>query len=95
MSAKTKFKKFDQVRPDTKGRVSLGKRTMGVSSYILKEDQEGRILLEPLVEIPAREKWLFENRKALGSVKKGLDQSEKNETQSLGSFAKFVQETDK
>lgn len=79
-----------QVRPDSKGRITLGKLAEGVSSFIVREQSGGVILLEPFVEIPAREKWLFENKKALESVKRGIEQSGKGETRSRGSFAKFA-----
>ena len=38
-------------------------------------DAEGRIILESYAEIPAREKWLFENPTALSAVREGLEQS--------------------
>jgi hypothetical protein len=49
-----------------------------------KEDD--RIILEPMVEIPAREVWLYENKAALEKVKKGLSQKG---TIKRGSFAKY------
>lgn len=80
-----------KVRPDSKGRISLGILAKGVSSYnIIKESD--RIILEPNVEIPAREKWLWENKAALAKVKKGLEDSAAGRTKSRGSFAKFADE---
>ena len=35
-------------------------------------DKQQRIILEPLVEIPAREKWLFDNPTALHQVQNGI-----------------------
>jgi hypothetical protein len=46
-------------------------------------------ILEPMVEIPAREAWLHQNEKALNKVKTGL--SEKG-TIDRGSFAKYIEE---
>lgn len=80
------------VRPDSKGRVTLGKRTKEFSGYTLKEATDGTILLEPLVELPAREAWLFTNQEALASVEKGLKESGEGKTKSLGSFAKYLHE---
>ena len=87
-------KKVIQVRPDAKGRITLGKLAEGVSSFRVSEHSDGGLLLEPMVEIPARESWLFENKPALESVKRGLGQSAKGETKSRGSFAKHVDEKD-
>lgn len=79
-----------QVRPDAKGRITLGKLAEGVSSFRVLEQPGGAYLLEPMVEIPAYENWLYKNKHALVSVRKGLAQSAMGETRSRGSFAKFV-----
>lgn len=47
-----------------------------------------------MVEIPAREKWLFENPEAVASVRRGLADAKAGRTQSLGSFAKYAKEDD-
>lgn len=86
--------KFDKVlRPDSKGRVALGGLAKGVSSFHVSIDGD-RIILEPYAEIPAREKWLFENKSALASVKRGLAQSAARRTENRGSFAKHVDDSD-
>jgi len=78
-----------KVRPDAKGRIALGLLAEGVSSYTIIKDN-GRIILEPNVEIPAKEKWLWENKTALRQVTKGLQDSAASRVKSRGSFAKFV-----
>jgi hypothetical protein len=83
-----------QVRPDAKGRITLGKLAEGVSSFRISEQPSGAYLLEPMVEIPARENWLYKNKMALASVRRGLSQSAKSEVSSRGSFAKFVSKND-
>ena len=88
------FQKVKTVRPDSKGRITLGKLTKEFSGYTLKESADGTILLEPLVELPAREAWLFRNKEALASVQKGLKESAQAKTKSLGSFAKYTKEND-
>ncbi len=60
--------KLLKVRPDSKGRISLGSSiTHGVSSYTVIREND-RIILEPNIDIPAKEKWLFENKAALAQV---------------------------
>ena len=82
--------KVKTVRPDSKGRISLGKRARNYSGYTLMESADGSIVLEPLMEVPAKEAWLFKNREALAGVQRGLKQSAAGKTRSLGSFAKYA-----
>lgn len=78
------------IRPDAKGRIALGKLAKGVSSFQATLDIDGRIILEPYTEIPAREKWLFDNPSALSAVREGLKQSARGEARPRGSFAEFA-----
>jgi hypothetical protein len=82
-------KSLKSVRPDSKGRIPLGRLTQGVSSFTVTIEKD-RIVLEPNVEIPAREKWLYDNKSALTKVKKGLQDSTAGRVKSRGSFTKFV-----
>ena len=79
------------VRPDAKGRITLGQHlTEGISGYIVSETSDHKILLEPCVEIPAREKWLFENKTALKRVQRGLQDAAEGKLTSLGSFEDYL-----
>ena len=60
------------VRPDSKGRVTLGHISDGISGFKMSIDKEHRVILEPMVEIPVREQWLFNNMPALCQLKQGL-----------------------
>lgn len=80
------------LRPDAKGRIALGVLAKGVSSFQATVDPEGRIILEPYAEIPAREKWLFENKEAMTAVQEGIAQSAAGATRSRGSFGNFADE---
>lgn len=83
------------IKPDIKGRIYLGKLAEGVSGFRLEVDSHHRIILEPLVEIPAYEKWLFENKKALKMVRQGLKDAEKGRLHDLGSFEKYLEDDEK
>ncbi len=83
-------KELKMVRPDSKGRITLGPLAHGVSSYIVSTDKYNRIILEPRVEISAQEKWLFDNKTALKQVKHGLEDSAAGRVKSRGSFAKYI-----
>jgi len=73
---------------DSKKRISLTKLLPGgkISSVRAYKENE-KIILEPMVEIPSREIWLYENEAALKKVKKGLSQKG---TIKRGSFAKYA-----
>ena len=66
------MKAFKIVRPDAKGRVGLGILSKDISGFKLTTDKHGRFILEPLNEIPARERWLYKNPEALASLRQGL-----------------------
>ena len=73
---------------DSKKRISLTKLLpTGKISSVKAYKEDDRIILEPMVEIPAREVWLYENKAALEKVKKGLSQKGKIKR---GSFAKYA-----
>jgi len=56
------------LRPDSKGRVSLGNIANNVSSYRVSVENNGRVVLEPYTEIPLSEKWIFEDKVLLEKV---------------------------
>ncbi len=78
------------LRPDAKGRITLGVLARGISSFHATVDEDGRIILDPFAEVPAREKWLFENKEAAAAVREGLRQVTEGRTRSRGSFARFA-----
>jgi hypothetical protein len=71
MSEAPNAKGLYRLRPDSKGRITLGKLADGVSSFRARGQADGKIVLEPFVEIPADERWLYENRKALETEPSG------------------------
>ena len=65
---------------DSKKRITLGKFVKSdVTSYDVELKENGVIVLYPKVEIPAEEVWLFKNKTAMDSVKRGLENSKNNE----------------
>ncbi len=78
------------IRPDAKGRITLGRLSNGVSGYVITETKDHKLILTPYIEIPAREKWLFEKKETLKKVKKGLQDAAEGRVAKKGSFAKFA-----
>src|ERR1700730_8979974 len=78
---------------DTRNRVCLTQclpKNLEVSSF--RAHQEGnKIILEPLVEIPSEEHWLYKNSEAMDSVMKGLeDIKEGRVSELIRDFSQFV-----
>ena len=82
---------FDAVKPDSKNRISLGKAKVGhgVTHRILR-NKSGQILLDPCVQVPVSEAWLYRNKKALKAVVTGIRQAEEGKTHEVGSFSEFA-----
>ena len=80
------------VRPDSKGRIALGAFAKGVSSFRVHKEESGRLVLEPFVEIPERERWLYKNPEALAMVEQGLRESAEGKTYYMGDFSKYADE---
>ena len=53
------------LRPDAKGRITLGEIANNVSSYRATLEANGKITLEPYTEVPLAEKWIFEDNELL------------------------------
>ena len=62
------------------------------SSFRAYKDIDGRIVLEPLVEVPAKEHWIYKNPAALASLMKGIEDAKAGRIKDRGSFAKYVEE---
>ncbi len=73
---------------DSRKRISLSKLLpeLPVSSVRAYLD-DGKIILEPMVEIPAREVWLYQNEKALARVRKGLSEEGTIQRDSFAEYA--------
>ncbi len=74
---------------DSRKRVSLTKfLPEGKISSVRAYREDDRIILEPMVEIPASEAWLYKNKMALEKVKKGLAQKGTVKRESFAKYAK-------
>ena len=72
------FQEIDTRTIDNRNRLTIGELVQGYNRVRLYKNEMGEILLKPVVEIPASELWLFQNKEAFENVQKGLkDLSEK------------------
>ena len=54
----------------------------------------GKIVLEPVCQVPEKDHWIYKDPKALASLMKGIKDAEEGRLQDLGSFAKYAKEND-
>lgn len=54
--------------------------------------EEGKIVLEPVAQVPEKDHWIYKDRKALASLMKGIKDAEEGRLHDLGSFAKYAEE---
>jgi len=62
---------------DAKGRITLGKAF--ANKTVLVEEMDGEIRVRIGRVIPEKEAWLYENKRAVASVRRGLSQAERGE----------------
>lgn len=81
------------LRPDAKGRICLGSISKGISGYkAIINEKTMEITLKPYAEMPFTEKWLFQNKEALESVKRGLKDSETHNVSYKGRFSQYTED---
>ena len=57
---------------DKKGRLLLGTE-LADSTVLVERTEIGEFIIRPAVTVPLEEAWLFQNKKALDSVLRGLE----------------------
>jgi hypothetical protein len=78
------------VEPDSRGRFSIGAIAKS-KTYRVQMNDAGQILLDPVVAVPERELWLWQNPAAIASVQRGIEQAGAGEVHDLGSFAQYAE----
>ena len=62
---------------DDRHRITLGDLLKDTRRVRVYRNGRGELLLQPVIEIPAAEAWLFQNQEALTAVKQGLEDAAK------------------
>lgn len=86
------------VNMDTKQRVSLtkvlSKEERDSFSAFRMYREGGKIILEPVFQVPEKDHWIYKDPKALASLLKGIKDVEEGRMHDLGSFANYTEEED-
>ena len=82
---------------DAKKRIGLGEKLLKFipktpEAYQVFVGEEGDILLRPVVTIPARETWVYQNPKVLAQIRGGLSEAKQGKTQKVKDLAGFLKE---
>lgn len=77
---------------DASGRISLGKAKAG-SLYDMAFEEDGKVVLTPMVAIPERELWLHRNPKAKAMLEAGLAEMARGETVAID-LSEFPEDDD-
>lgn len=79
------FQEIDTRTIDNRNRLTIGELAQGFNRIRLYKNKMGEILLKPVVEIPASELWLFQNKEAFKDVQKSLKDISKGKISKLDS----------
>lgn len=86
---------------DNKFRICLGnflskEEREHLSSFRICRQDDGKIVLDPLVEIPAREHWIYKNPEALASLLRGIEDAKAGRIVDLNiDFSQFLTDKEK
>lgn len=87
------FTEVTDLRTDNKKRITLGKIiSEPISGYRVYRNLQGQLLLDPLVTLPAREAWLYDNPERIGAVKRGIQDAAQGKLVKRPSYAHLVAE---
>ena len=91
-------KQTSKVTMDAKQRVcltrALSKEERENFSSFRMYREGGKIILEPVAEVPEKDHWIYKNPKALASLMRGIKDVEEGRVKDLGSFSQYATEDD-
>ena len=94
-----RFISVDVKTLDAKKRINLGEKTIGMLSEKFKAEtfkvyvgEDGDILLRPVVIIPEKEAWIYENPAVLKEIRTGLSEAGQNKKKRVENLDKYLEE---
>jgi hypothetical protein len=68
----SEFEEVDTRTIDERNRLTIGELIKGYKRVRIYKNIRGEVFLQPIVEIPASELWLIQNKETLEGVLKGI-----------------------
>lgn len=78
---------------DSKNRLNIGEkilRHLRVDAFKVFIGEEGDILLRPVVNIPSREAWIYQNPDVLKRIQNGLKDAQEGKIKQVKNVQKFL-----
>ncbi|WP_235504646.1 hypothetical protein [Arthrobacter sp. Leaf141] len=95
MNSAANFVPVGEVSADERSRIAVGKAGVRRDDrYAVAVNDDGEILLTPLVSIPKRELLVWENAQIRDALSLSLLQSASGQTTSLGDFSQFADDAE-
>ncbi len=93
-----KFISVDVKTLDSKKRISLGEKVLKMladkfptKSFKVYVGEDGDILLRPVVTIPSKEAWIYENPTVLEEIRKGLSEANQEKLKKVKNLEDFLE----
>ena len=93
-----RFTAVDIKKVDSKKRINLGEKILKLVSAKNKTDaykvfvgEDGDVLLRPIVAIPSKEAWVYQNPKVLEQIRQGLSESAEGKVTKVKDLDKFIE----
>lgn len=82
---------------DTKNRISLGGKIAdlvfnqtGADNFQIFYGEDGDILLRPILAVPVKEVWLYQNPEAFGKIRQGLIEAKAGKSKKVTKLPNFL-----
>lgn len=91
-----KFEEFDTKTIDSKNRLNLGEKIREIiaktkaDAFQIFIGDEGDILLRPVVTIPSKEAWIYQNPNVLKRIRKGFQDAGEGRTKQIKDVKNFL-----
>ncbi|MBL7130789.1 MAG: hypothetical protein ISS45_05250 [Candidatus Omnitrophica bacterium] len=88
------FKAIGVKSLDSKNRLNIGEKIlkyMKVDAFKVFIGKEGDILLRPMVNIPSREAWIYQNPEVLKQIRQGLTEAQQGKIEEVKDLGEFFE----
>lgn len=83
---------------DSKNRITIGEKIVklitaqtGADEFQIFYGEDGDILLRPMVSIPSKEAWIYQNPNILKFIRQGLKEAKQEKTERVENLEEFLE----